>query len=635
MPKSKNRQKKKPHPIQRAPKAKKTQSFRDALIGKFRDKRIPSALIYNYHTRAFNYFHKKIGHLLKPSNTYRKLFWSSVTNGRYDSNQGQELIKKYKNFLEDNFQKFIKPYSVEFWIHVSRRIAPGTMGIDDRPETIMICRNIITAAIQKYGILDHCGNLRRSDELTIGDVFNGLFLLPEFASDLKFLAEAPPQLVLTNFDENNLLEYYELERLAYEMWLAGSKSRILAKGANLIVNNGNQEILFDDRTQELGWLINNYDNREMSMSASATGAVFLLPDIKAPSTILLVQILSKRLGKAFSDPITEHLELTFMEGQFPNYEFCQFDIKTYLTVHQEFAIDFENKWKVNLNYVVAVLTNLLLDLMVSVIHDKDTIVACNAMFRAYRIFKKQELKDGILENWKTTTDHLGVYLKGDSVEIEKAIAFLSLTKERQTEIFIDSFGPLKVFLPATNDDDVLVDHSIIGDILYNLFAGLPLKDRGAKGELLEWALKSIPSYLPTTESKGLDGTAKQVDYSVAKGDILVLAECKAIARSFGIFGGQAKAIDHRLKNVINKGLDDVDAKVQWFLTHKQGTNYDISGFKFIVGIAVSAFTEFIPSKDAKYWLNDNVPRVLTIDEFEKLMNSNLHQTITKNLIPLS
>ena len=90
-----------------------------------------------------------------------------------------------------------------------------------------------------------------------------------------------------------------------------------------------------------------------------------------------------------------------------------------------------------------------------------------------------------------------------------------------------------------------------------------------------------------------------------------------------------------MRNVINKGLNDVDEKVEWFLNHKKGTNFDITGFKFIVGIAVSPFVEFIPSRANKYWLSDTLPRVLTIDEFEKLMESDLKRIVTKNLIPIN
>lgn len=635
MAKNRLRKKKKNLPIQQPSNQKRSETFSYKLEERLRNKRIPKFFHYNYHSNAFLHFHNKGRQSLASSNNYRKDFWSKVGNGIFEAEAALDHLKTYKLFLENTFQEIIQPYSVAYWLHVSRRILPNTMGDDKRPETIIICRNIINAAIQKYGQLVSCNTLRMSNEIEIKDTFKGLFLTPEFSQDRKLFTEAPPQLVLTEFDEVSLLQYYDLEHLAYEIWLAGAKSRIVAKGASLVVNLNVSQILFDDRNADLAWLTTNFDKRTSGVMASATGTVFTFPDVGNSGEVLLTTVLAERKGDYFIDPVTEHVGLNFQKGQFPNFSFYTLDIKTYLAVHVEFAQDFKNKWQATLAYVIAVLADLTLALNYEIINDKNINVVGNAISRAYRLYDLQEFKAGITMNWQLTMQHLGIDLVENKSEIEKAIEFLSLTETSRKTIFLDSFGPLKVFLPAHKEDQVLVDHSVIGEILFNLFAGLPLKDRNFKGELLERALKVIPSYLPTTECKGLDGSSKQVDYSISKEDILVLAECKAVARSFGVFGGQATALEHRLRNVIHKGLDDVDAKVQWFIKHPKGTNYDLSKFKYIVGVAISPFPEFMPSRDDRYWLNDNLPRVLTISEFESFIAADLHGTIKKNLILLN
>lgn len=608
---------------------------RKKQVNKKKNKKKDSvSYIYNYYSRAFRYFHTLIASYLKPSNKCRKIFWNNIPNGKYNLDKAEIYLKDYKAFIEFKLEEIIHKYSIVYWLHVSRRIAPNTMGEDNQPETIRICRNIITAAIQKYGQLKQCGNIKHSSEVQISEIFNGLFLKPEFAYDFKYFKEAPAQLVLINFNENNIFEYYELERLAYELWLIGSKSRIIAKGANLIVNNQNDYILLDDRTPELKFLIDNYDNRISKMNASATGTVFNLPDASDKGNILITQIFIPDSDEIFNNQISKYLDIKFPKGNFPNFEFCVFDIKTYLQVHMSFADDFSRIHGVKLEYVISIITDIALGIAHSIFNEKDIAIAGNLFFRSYKIFNLLEFKEYIQKNWATTTNYLDINIPFDKTEVDKAFDFMSLTKKNKEQIFVDSFGPLKLFTPSAIDTEIIIDYSIVGDFLYNLFAGIPLKDRSFKGEFLEIAIRKNKSFLPTKESKAIDRTSKQVDYSIAKGNILILAECKAVARSFGIFSGQAKALDHRFRNVIQKGLDDVDKKIIWFLEHKKGANYDISNFKFIIGVVVSPFTEFIPSHNDKYWLNDNLPRVLTIEEFEKLIDSDLGKTITKNLIKI-
>ncbi|MFA6084289.1 hypothetical protein [Mucilaginibacter sp.] len=607
-------------------------TYRERLEERMRYKNVPKTFLYNYHTLAFHYFHAIVSHLIRPSNKYRKEFWQQIPDGIYSFDEASQYLQDFKSFIEGKMKTIVEKYSIYYWLHVTRRVAPNTLGDDHRPETIMVCRNIIVAAIQKYGLMKKCDHISLSTDIEVDDVFNGLFMQPKFETEKQRFLELPSQLVLTKFDEQNLLEYYELEILAYELWLTGSKSRITAKGANLVVDHKNDKILLDDRSRELESLIENYDSRSNSMTASATGTVFKIPESSGKGLILLTQIIADRTKEGYSDPITELLGLEFIDGGIPNFGFNVFDIKTYLSAHLEFANDFHTRWGAKLEYVIALITDIGSTLNVEIINDKDLVTAANLMFKSYRIYHLAEYMNGIKENWAVTTQYLNMAIPYDNTEIEKAFNFLTLSEVNRREIFLDNFGPLRVFIPAQDVKDIFVDHSIIGNVLYNLFYSLPLKERNFKGELLENALKYQKSYLPTTESKGLDGTSKQVDFSVAKGDILILIECKAVARSFGIFGGQTKALQHRLKNVIHKGLNDVDEKVKWFLTHQEGTNYNISHFKYILGVTVSPFTEFMPSWDDQYWLNDKLPRVLTIGEFEKFIDTDLKITVTKNLI---
>lgn len=588
---------------------------------------------YQYYTRAFHYFHK-INGKLEPNRTYRKQFWTTIANGTYAYSIAKEFIDGYKAFLENKMKEIIEGYSIVYWMHISRRISPSVIGDDKRSETIKICRNIIIAAIQKFGQLEPCKNICLSTEIEASKIFKGLFLLPEFSKELEIYPQIPVQPVLANFDQNDLLKYYELERLAFEMWYIGSKARIISKGAELVVLHDHEQIILDNRSLILQKLIMNYDNRQHSMLATATGTIFSKSEDIEFGNVYLTQLETERDGETFSDPISEYLELTFMRNNFPNYHFVNFNLRGYLKVHRFYAEEFEKKWATKLEFVITVIADICLFVIIEMIIKKNISYVVNLYLRSYSLKDLIQFKNQIKDNWSFTIKFLDIQLEYSSDEVDKAVDFLSLTEKNKLEIHLDSFGPLKLITPSYDPKLVTVDLSLLGEILYNLFYGLPLLDKGDKGILLEKAIIKEESYLPTTPSKALDGSSKQVDYSIARGEMLILVECKAVARSFGIFGGDPKALEHRFKNVIEKGLNDVDKKIQWFLKNPKGTNYDITKFKYIVGVAVSSFCEFIPSDKEKYWLNSHLPRVLTVDEFDRFQSSDVEKTITKNRIPI-
>ncbi|WP_316795219.1 hypothetical protein [Pedobacter agri] len=612
-------------------------SFSDRIKKTFRDQQIidTATIVFDYYAQAFHYLHSKI-YVESEGKAYRRTFWNGIPEGQYTFEPSQEYFNQYRSFLELKMKQIIEQYSVSYWLHLSRRIAPNTLGSDKRDETILVCRNIMIAAFQKYAQLLPCQGICYSKDIDETKIFKGLFQNPEFSSTLKAFRKMPNQLVLANFDDSNLLEYYELEKLCYEMWYVGSKARVIAKGADLIVSHRAVEILLDNRTNELERLIEQYDNRErMTLNVSATGTVFKQNNGPRYGEIILTELLTDRSTRYFQDEFGEQMGIRYLPGHFPNYKFAAFDIQGYLKAHMFYGAIFLQKWGVRLEFVVFVIADIALSLRHAIFEENDSSLVHDLYHRSYILMKPNQMRDQIKRNWTEVSKYMDMELLYDESEIEKAIALLSLDVTTQATIHVDSFGPLKLFIPGPRLDLIFMDFSIVGEILFNLFYGLPMLDFGDKGQLLEDALKTKESYLPTGMSKGLDGSSKQVDYSVAKGNVLILVECKAVARSFGIFGGQVAAQQHRIRNVIEKGLGDVDKKIDWFMKHKIGANYDISQFTYLVGVVISAFSEFIHSEDERYWLNDDTPRILTISEFHKLIDTDVEHTLTKNLVALS
>jgi len=146
-----------------------------------------------------------------------------------------------------------------------------------------------------------------------------------------------------------------------------------------------------------------------------------------------------------------------------------------------------------------------------------------------------------------------------------------------------------------------------------------ISDQNFKGDALENAMQKGQSVLPTRPCKAINGEERQIDYAVALGKYLLIAECKAVGRSIGFDRGDPRSIKHRTDNVVELSLSQVDEKALWLASNPVGTNYDISTYSYILPVGVSPFVEFIPSKDTHYWISDAIPRVLTVKEFKKLI----------------
>jgi hypothetical protein len=75
--------------------------------------------------------------------------------------------------------------------------------------------------------------------------------------------------------------------------------------------------------------------------------------------------------------------------------------------------------------------------------------------------------------------------------------------------------------------------------------------------------------------------------------------------------------------VIERGLSEVDEKARWLASHPVGTNYDVTNYEYVLPVVISPFVEFIPSRDIRYWVSKDIPRVLAPTEFENLLNDAL------------
>jgi hypothetical protein len=205
-------------------------------------------------------------------------------------------------------------------------------------------------------------------------------------------------------------------------------------------------------------------------------------------------------------------------------------------------------------------------------------------------------------------------LQPHEIDVEKAITFWSLRDEVRSIIDIAVPGPHFIFLPC-GDNSFFTDYAWILQRMFRLFHGIHIEDQNFKGDALEMLVRSRQSALPVKACKAHDGTTKQIDAAFDLGEVLVIAECKVKGLSIALERGDPRAIQQR-KEFVENMLRQVDETAIWLAHRPVGRNYDVSKFKWILGVGVTPFAEFIWTKAGYFWLTPTLPRVLTPPELD-------------------
>lgn len=146
-----------------------------------------------------------------------------------------------------------------------------------------------------------------------------------------------------------------------------------------------------------------------------------------------------------------------------------------------------------------------------------------------------------------------------------------------------------------------------------------------KGPLLEQLISVGGAYISggLFKSNSGDSTSEEIDAVLKFNDeILIVVECKSIAMSVGFDIGNEESIEFRKKKMM-EALNQVERKGSWLSKHMFGHGYDLRKYKYILTVVVSPFVEFINTRSRKYWITENIPRVLTPGELYELTSGDV------------
>ena len=551
--------------------------------------------------------------------TKRHLYWSSVSPKVYGYDEGERLVYAYLNTVTEEIERIVSSHSRMYWLHLSRRVLPDTSGNDKSHITISITRRILDAAYQKYGLDKFCDSINSASRDNISHVLDGLLLLRGYQYEKEMLLQTPGQIVLTKFNPNNYIEYFELEKLAYEVWRCGAALRIIGKGANLVVDHKNNELFLDDRSSELDELLTNYDNRREPFLASKKGVVVTNNEDITSGTILVPMYNTTREKADFLKFVFDMCGISIeLEGHMvSNFILIAYPIRAFYHNNRHLLSAFFEKHKVSVVSILSVVIAVCLKIMRELIVEKKVTIVESMFTRGYQgPFLESEIISSV-ESYQEDVDvvlQVGEEDKAD-IDTQSGYDFLRLNNPGLVNLLYP--GPFKMLIPV-EEGKVLIDLSKIVHILDGLMFDVNIKTENFKGTLLERAVGSKTSALPTNECIAKDNSRKQIDYAFPVNNILVIVECKLKAMSVGFVKGKKESINTRAKNVVKKSIEEVDNKAKWLASRPLGRNYSLSKYKYILPVGLSAYKEFIHTKDKEYWLSPDLPRVMTIYELEEL-----------------
>ena len=590
----------------------------------------------DYYQRPFYLISKPIvGEILKQPHHKRKSYWSLIPEKEYSYSQSKQLVENYYSSILKEIEKIVSSKSRIYWLHLSRRILPSSSGKDKSPITVGVTRKIIDGAIEKYAKEEFCEYIGITGEIDISQVFEGLLLSDDLEYERELLKKSPRQVVLTKFNQSNMLEYYTLEKLAYEIWKCGATLRAIAKGAIIKVNHSNKEYFTELRTPELAYLIENYDNRNFSFITSRKGVVLENKDDIVSGKLFVPIYNVSNLKIDFFNPIFKKMEipLSFGDEMITNFIPILYPFKGFYNNNKPLFKAFHTKYKVEIVSIMTVITAITFRMFHKLFIEKDVGMVKPLFLRAYQgpILESEILEE--LEYYKNFAFR-DLDLKEDEkekVNIQEGYEFLKLKNQETIQLLFTA--PLKLFIPVSSNR-ILIDYSKIAQILDDLMFQIRINDENFKGELFEYVTNKTKSFLPTGQSLAYNNSSKQIDYAIGLNNILIICECKLKENSIGYYKGSRTSLEQRRINVIEKSIDESNQKAIWLSNNPIGKNYDITEFKYILPIGLSAFKEFTPSTNKKYWITDKIPRVLTIEEFNKIIENKLITVKSYNLIKI-
>ena len=564
-------------------------------------------------------------------------YWVPKASGSpLTSANGWEIARAYLDVVEKELADLIKPHSLFYWIHLYRRLGvklpDGLYKSKTDPATVSLVRRIAEAALAKHASLADVGDIKKSTEVALEDVLGGMLkdaLIEFYKGDEKAARKMwdsqREQWLLTRYSSTDQLNLFRIEAYAYEYWRATAVMRALGKGASLAINKTGY--FYDERTNDFDALIQNYDQRTARHPFAATHVGVAFEPSKKRQALDTALLLDYNIHRTpFSRMIKEAKGVPL--STISNFSIGPVNIRAYIESHKLLSESFQKEHGVRFEDICAFL-GVLSSMVVSQAYSS---APADGYAGVWRLCQRSYITPN-LSTAQMCDEVLGMVKEMQKagfptdIDLSKAApavsAFLTLTATKQSLVALWTYGPRFVFIPY--GDRHIVDLEGIIAILVNLFFRVP-HDQTARGGLFEDYVRTELAanglnLLPERELRLADGSKRETDAAVRKGNVLFLLDCRTVEMPLDFEIGRPKTIAKRVE-LLDEKIDAVVSIAEFVRQNPKGRNYDYSWTKQIISIAVSPFMEWMWSRDARYWLDagKNIPRILHPKETVEFIN---------------
>jgi hypothetical protein len=596
-----------------------------------------SQLILEYYQLPFRQIMSEFGSAIERALTtdreaVRQRYWRQYSGAYTATDEAWGIVKAYADYIESEMAGVIKRHSVFFWIHLYRRIGvslfPHLPSKTDATTTVLV-RHIMECAFLKYGSLTNCEDVRDASKVEQCAVLGGWYkksldvLKKEAGGKLpEEYFRLPSQLVLVQFDENDFIDVFRLEGLAYEYWRATAKLRAIGKGVPIRVTDGD---VFEERTDAVAELIARHDARteHSPFISSLVGVSFadLSPKRHTLSHVITPIHNAERVPYQRFAPDGQ----TYPKDFVTNFLLPQFRLEPFVKAHEFASTEFREKHGFGFEELCFFLAAASYVPLVEGFAQEDVsrqleMTMLRLCQRAY--YARPNRSDAVVDRILEIVELLGGVDEvpfGRNLKTEARAIFdhLTLSAEKQAAVSLWSHGPRSIFVPY--GDHLVVDLQGIQSILNTMFFGVRY-DQTSRGVLFEEGFRKLArdrhiNVLPERELVGASGEMRETDAAIRLGDDLFLCDCRSIWMPLDYEIGRPRTLAKRREFLEDK-LEQLRSIEQFVQANPRGRNYDFSWAKRITAIGISPFVEWTWDLDDFYWFDkrENVPRIMAVAE---------------------
>ena len=538
-----------------------------------------------------------------------------------DEKNIKELLKFTEELIIKKCSKF-PSYELFYWF---RRIKPTNIVPWFRDSTAYSYHELMKLCIFQFGnkidntVYDNSDNqLKGIHPKNIDKYFKDFSLL---SSDKTYPKEVV-EIINAIYDLEIICAFYIHVRNHYRIFLKGG------------IYQYNEESGFSikPKNDEISFLINLYDTRAQKRTLltpiGATSEDYSHTKTKFNLTGLQYNFKNIELDTKYVKLIN-HGSYNFIPGII--------SLDDYYKYTKNFNEIFEAKYDFSIEVLLSIIMSFSNSLLtyLTALYKEHTIqeqqYINNLLQRGYTIIKRNDDEDRKLIN-----DFIDTYAllfpdikTPDYKPFLKAFNYLFFQMNNYDNIE-KQISKEFLFMQITKEISI-VDYTSFHHILVNFLSPLNSLD-GKKGNIasnfLEKETNDKLIELVGKEHIYIWGKVrndkkdeKEIDASFYIDEYLFIIECKSLSVSDGSIYGDINCIKFRTKK-IKEFIKEVENKVDFLIKNTTNLNHPLpENIKYIVPIVITSFSEYIWEKNESLFISETLPRILTVNELEDLVNN--------------